>query len=108
MAERSDVVLTVYKEDWYNFVEAHKDNLFAKSAKVTEYPTTNIINVSWEFVKWYTKDDYVDEILNYFSEHDYLITTLDEYNTIYQEDRVHNDDMLSDFWDYAPQVKLVL
>lgn len=108
MAKHSDVVLTVYKNDWEEFVKAHKDNVFAKCAKITEYPTTDIINVSWDFVKWYTKDDYIDEILIYFNEHDYMITTLDGDNTLHQEEYVKDDDALSEFWDYAPQVKLVV
>ena len=108
MAKHSDVVLTVYKENWEEFVKTHKDNIFARCAKVTEYSTTNIINVSWDFVKWYTKNDCIDEILTYFDEHDSIVTTLDEDNTLHQEDCIKDDDALSEFWDYAPQVKLVV
>ena len=40
--------------------------------------------------------------------HSCLLTTLDEDNTVYQEDYIKSDDDVSDIWDYAPQVKLVL
>lgn len=107
MAKTSDVVLTVFQYDWDEFANKHKYNPFVKSATIKAYIGTDIINVRWDFVKWYTKDTYIDEIIDYFNEHSYIITTLDDDNSIYQEDHVANDEDLSDFWDYAPQIKLV-
>lgn len=108
MSKVSDVVFTVYNDEWEDFAKNHTYNPFVKCAKVTKYPTTNLVNVSWDFVKWYTKDEFIDEIIDYFNERDYLLTTLDEDNTLYQQDHVKSDDDVSEFWDYAPQVKLVL
>ena len=108
MSKVSDVVITCFKVEWEVFADIHKYNPFIKCAKITEYPAIDIINVSWECVKWYTKDKYTDEIYDFMNNHSCLLTTLDEDNTLYQEDYIKSDDDVSDFWDYAPQVKLVL
>jgi len=108
MAIVSDVVFTVHGYDWAEFAENNMDNPYVKGAKVTSYARTDLVNVMFEGVKWYTKDDYIDEIIVYFNDHDFLLTTLDEDNTVFQQDHVSDDNMISEFWDYAPQVKLVV
>ena len=108
MATVSDVVFTVHGYDWAEFAENNMDNPYVKGAKVTSYARTDLVNVMFEDVKWYTKDDYIDEIIVYFNDHDFLLTTLDEDNTVFQQDHVSDDNMISEFWDYAPQVKLIV
>ena len=108
MATVSDVVFTVHGYDWAEFAENNMDNPYVKGAKVISYARTDLVNVMFEDVKWYTKDDYIDEIIVYFNDHDFLLTTLDEDNTVFQQDHVSDDNMISEFWDYAPQVKLIV
>lgn len=108
MATVSDVVFTVHGYDWAEFAENNMDNPYVKSAKVTSYARTDLVNVMFEGVKWYTKDEYIDAIYIFFEDKDYLFTSLDEDNSINQTDHVHSDDDISEFWDYAPQVKLIV
>ena len=108
MAKISDVVITCYKKEWEAFACDNAYNPFVKCAKISEYPSTDLVNVSWEFIKWYTKDEFIDEIIDYFNNHDFLLTTLDDDNNVFQQDHVSDDSMISEFWDYAPQVKLVV
>lgn len=107
MAKTSDVVLTVPLSDWDEFKKDHRYNPYVQCATIKVYVGTDIVNVKWDFVKWFTKDKYIDEILDFFTKRSYLITALNEDNSVYQEDHVQDDEDLSDFWDYAPQVKLI-
>lgn len=106
MAKLSTVIITCYKEDWERFVKDNQFNPYVKCVESKEYPLINIINIRWKWIKFFTKDDYMDDILNFFADCSYIITILDEDDTINREDNVKSDDEVSDFWDYAPQVEL--
>lgn len=109
MVKYCDVVITVNLKDWNDFVSSHAYNPFVKCADIKHYGNTEIINVLWNFVKWYTKDDYIDEILNYFEEHSYILTTVDDDNYVNQVDGIkYDDDTESCYWDYVHKVKLIV
>lgn len=45
MSTRSDVFITIRKEDWEKFAKLHKENPFVKDVEIKSYKNTDIVNV---------------------------------------------------------------
>ena len=107
MSTRSDVFITIRKDDWVEFAKNHKDNPFVKDVEIKSYETTDIVNVYWESVKWWSfTDTYVKEIEDYIKEVSCLVSILDDDRAFSQTDYIKNDEELSEFWNYSPQLML--
>lgn len=105
MSAKHTVVLTCYEKDWTEFVENFVGNEFAEKANERYYENSDIMNVKWEWIDWFSNAD-AGDMLDFFTNRSYILTTLDENHGIEQDDNIIDEEEDSVFWDYAPIVDL--